>query len=137
MTLVFFFLISFSYPSTVQYAQMVNFLLRRWPYLAREQDSYGNASTVWKFRHRTNFKNSRKKLHTPIPEVLANKALYGKKKDDCDNQNIAKKGAMAWGVVDSLPNYQNGDKKPKTTMDVHRSRLNTQSHLTDGRQEKF
>ena len=34
------FLSFFSYPSTVQYAQMVNFLLRRWPYLAREQDSY-------------------------------------------------------------------------------------------------
>ena len=36
-----------------------------------------------------------------------------KEKDDCDNQNVAKKGVMAWGVVDPLPNYQNGDKNPK------------------------
>ena len=115
---------------------MVNFLLRRWPYLAREQDSYENAFAIWKFRLKTHVKNSRKKLHTPIPEELVDKALYGKRKnDDCDNQTIAKKGVMAWGVVKFLPNYQNGE--DKTTMDVHRSRLNTQNHLTVGRQDKF
>ena len=54
----------FSYPSTVQYAQMVNFLLRHWPYLAREQDSYENGFAIWKFRLRTHFNNSWKKLQT-------------------------------------------------------------------------
>ena len=57
-----------------------------------------------------------------------------KEKDVCDNQTIAKKGVMAWDVVNLLPNYQNGE--DKTTMGTHRSPLNTQSHLTDGRQDK-
>ena len=71
---------------------MVNYLRRCWPYLTKEQDSYENTFAIWKVRLRTHFKNSRKKLHTPIPEVLASKALYGKRKnDDCDNQTIGKK----------------------------------------------
>ena len=57
------------------------------------------------------------------------------KNDDCDNQAIAKKGVMAWGVVKFLPKYQN--REDKTTMDVHRSRLKTQNYLTDGRQDNF
>ena len=110
--------------------------LRHWLYLAREQDSYEKSFAIWKFRLRTHFKNSQKKLHTPIPEVLANKAIYGNRKNDnCDNQTIAKKGIMTQSVVNFLPNYQNG--KNKTMMDAQKSRLNTQSHLTDGRQDDF
>ena len=75
---------------------MVNFLLRRWLYLARKQDSFENIFAIWKFRLRTHFKNSRKKFHTPIPEVLAHIGLCGKRKnDDCDNQTIAIKEVMA------------------------------------------
>ena len=59
------------------------------------------------------------------------KHMEKEKNDDCDNETIAKKGDMTWSVVNFLPNYQNGE--DKTTIDAHRSRINTQSQLTDGR----
>ena len=45
------------------------------------------------------------------------------------------KRVVTWGVVNFLPNYQNGEDKAMRY--AHRSCLNTQSHLTDCKQDKI
>ena len=62
---------------------------------------------IYRFRMRTHFKNARKRLPTAIPEVLAKRAIFGKRKaEDGNGLPVIERGRMASGVKNYLPSYQ-------------------------------
>ena len=71
------------------------------------------------------FKNAQKRLPTAIPEVLAKRVIFGKRKaEDGYGLPVIKRGGMAWGMKNYLPLYQDGE--DASTMDPHRERLHDQ-----------
>ena len=59
---------------------MVNFVLRKWKYLAKEFGTYRDGFKNWKDKMRTHFKNKRGRMGLDIPEIKTNREIYGKRK---------------------------------------------------------
>ena len=117
---------------------MIDALFDRWPYLRRELNNPRDSYEIYRFRLRTFLKNVKKKISNPIPAILATRALYGKRKaaDPYEGYTPAvKKGIMAWGVKNFLPENQEGE--DSTSMQAHRARLNHQYKLPLQKRDKL
>ena len=84
---------------------------------------------------RTYFKNAWKRLPTAIPEVLAKRAIFGKRKTkDGNGLPVIKRGGMAWGLKSYLPLYQVGE--DASTMDAHREWLHIQHNQSSAKRDQ-
>lgn len=89
---------------------MAKAILSRWPHLENEHMSYSDALNFFHRRLKTHFKNSRSANTENIPEILQKRATFGKRKASNNiNENEVKKARMAWGVLNYLPNTEDGE----------------------------
>ena len=110
------FLLGFSYPSHQQYSDMVRAIFNRWPHLQQKLSNSQDAMEIHRFRMRTYFRNAQKRLPTAIPEVLAKRAIFGKRKaEDGNGLPVIERGRLAWGVKNYLPPCQD-EKMPVLCM---------------------
>ena len=74
------FLLGFSYPSHQQYSDIVRAIFNRWPHLQQKLSNSQDAMEIYRSWMRTYFKNAWKLFSTAIPEVLAKRTIFGKRK---------------------------------------------------------
>ena len=119
------FLLAFSYPSHKQDSDIVRAIFNTWPHLQQELSNSQDTVEKYRFWMSAYFKNAQKRLPTAIPEVLAKRVIFGKRKaEDGYGLPVIKRGGMAWGVKNYLPLHQDGE--DASTMDPHRERLHDQ-----------
>ena len=85
--------------------------MKRFPYLARESVTRSDAVDLWHGRIKTQFKNNRFRLRDTIPEILAKRQKFGKKRKSADNieEQTPKKITRCWGVDNFLPDIPEGE----------------------------
>ena len=105
------------------------------PHLKQELSNSQDAMEIYCFQMRTYFKNARKRLPNAIPEVLAKRAIFGKRKaEDGTGLLVIKREGMAWEVKNYLPLYQVGE--DASTMDVHREQLHDKYNQSSAKKDQ-
>ena len=90
---------------------MARAVLERWPHLQNKHINFDDGMEFWKRRLRTFFKNRRGKNTENLPEIVAKKAIFGKKRptEDVTTTYQSKKRKLSWGVKNYLPEREAGE----------------------------
>ena len=118
----------FSYPTQGQKTEMIKALLSRWPFLAKEMETYNDSLRLWRNRMVTYYKNHRFRCKLEIPEILQKRSIYGKRKNDKEESTgPARKINHAWGIAIFLPPLPEGEDEHSVAHHCHT--LKSQSAL--------
>ena len=76
-----------SYPTKLQYIEMVNLLFKRFSSLTEESVNYNDAVGLWYGRLKNHLKSQRFRCKENIPEIILKRQLYGKRKSNADKSD--------------------------------------------------
>ena len=125
----------FSYPTQDQKTEMIKALLSRWPFLAKEMETYDDSLRLWRNRMVTFYKNHRFRCKLEIPEIIQKQSIYGKRKSDKESTGpTRKKINHAWGIPNFLPPLMEGE--DEHSIAHHCETLKSQSALPQERRNK-
>ena len=100
----------FSYLTRDQKTEMIKALLSRWPFLAKEMETYDDSLRLWRNRMVTFYKNHKFRCNLEIPEIIQKQSIYGKQKSDKESTGpTRKKINHAWGIPNFLPPLMEGE----------------------------